>query len=206
MLLLILGGVGSGKSSYAAQWAVSLGRESIRFGCPPFPDKAGESGVPYSLPQGEARYAWTELAADSSMAAKFDLINHESNIFRADRRVLVVDSLSGWLRSEVSQARAAGIVPEHPGRLDPSGPPGRLLESLLAFQGKRIVVSEEPSAGLASDPWERWYAEELAAAVRRLAEESHAVYRLTAGLAAELKGHRVKRRKSKDEHLYPNGG
>jgi adenosyl cobinamide kinase/adenosyl cobinamide phosphate guanylyltransferase len=150
-------------------------------------------------------FAWHERPADSSLAATLNRINRESNIFRADRRVLVVDSLSGWLRDYLLRARQAGCDPGGPEDWAAS-PLQEVTAALLSFQGKRIVVSEEASAGLAEDPWERRYAWELAAAIRRLAEESHAVYRLTAGFAAELKGHRVNRGRTKDENLYPNRG
>lgn len=201
MLLLIIGGVGSGKSAYAMKWARSLGRESIRFSCPPFPIDGNR--LDYEEDSLSAGLAWKELAADSAMASSIDRINRESNVYLADRRVLVVDSLSGWFRAAIGHAKAAGQEPhalERPGE----GTIRELLEALLAYQGKRIVVAEEPYCGLCHDPWERLYAVELARAVRILAEESHAVYRLTAGMASEVKGHRVKRGNQTDEHLYPN--
>ncbi|WP_276354698.1 bifunctional adenosylcobinamide kinase/adenosylcobinamide-phosphate guanylyltransferase [Cohnella caldifontis] len=189
MLLLILGGVGSGKSAYAAQWAQSLGREAIRLSCPAFP---GEGSPPprTEAEPGPTGFVWKEWTADETLDAVITRINLESNLFRADRRVLVVDSLSGWLRAALRRDRIAGARPGTPGDGDDT-PLRRVVQAILAYQGKRIVVSEEPYAGLADDPWERRYAGELAEAVRRLAGESHAVYRLTAGFASELKGRRV---------------
>nr|WP_255570467.1 bifunctional adenosylcobinamide kinase/adenosylcobinamide-phosphate guanylyltransferase [Cohnella sp. CFH 77786] len=188
-MLLLIGGIGSGKSAYASEWARTLGREAIRFSCPTFPNGGSANPLP---PEPEpSSFAWTELAADGTMAAAIHRINRESNIFRADRRVLLVDSLSGWLRASIGRARGAGLEPE---ALSGNGGAllGELLDALLAYQGKRIVVTEEAAAGLAEDPWERLFAMELARAVRVLARESHAVYRLTAGLASEVKGRQVK--------------
>jgi adenosylcobinamide kinase / adenosylcobinamide-phosphate guanylyltransferase len=203
VLLLIIGGIGSGKSAYAVQWARSLGREAIRFSCPPFPNGGGR--IPLFPEHDGSGFAWKEMSADAAMAANLNIINHESNIFRADRRVLIVDSLSGWLRGSVQRAKQSGLEPAALGGRG-EGSPRELLDALLSFQGKRIVVTEEAAAGLADDPWERWFASELALAVRMLADESHALYRITAGWASEVKGHRVKRGNTKDEHLYPNRG
>ena len=191
MILLIVGGIGSGKSAFAEHWARTLGREAIRFSCPPWPDRGSGTAAPAagSDPYG---FVWKEMEAGPALAAKLSIVNRESNIFRADRRVIVVDSLSGWQRARIQRAKEAGMKPEGLGA-GGAGSLGELLASILAYQGKRIVVSEEATAGLAEDPWERLYAQELAHAIRTLAEESHALYRLTAGLAMEVKGHRVKR-------------
>ncbi len=193
MLLLVLGGIGSGKSAYAALWAASLGREAIRLSCPTFP--GGIAPVPDLPRPAAAGFAWREMEADENLAATLNRINRESNIFRADRRVLVVDSLSAWLRGSLHRDKQAG---KEPAGLD------EVLKALLSYEGKRIVVCEEAWAGLAEDPWERKFAGELARAVRLLAEESHAVYRMTAGFAAELKGYQVKRGNLQDENIHPN--
>lgn len=203
MLLLIVGGIASGKSAYAEQWAATLGREAIRLSCPSYPDDNRlnrSSGI-----SDASVFSWIEMPADERISATLHRINRESNVFRADRRVLVLDSLSGWLRGQARRARSAGrepadMNPDEPGSLR------ELVEALLLYEGKRIVVTEEAAIGLAEDPWERWYAAELAAAVRRLSEESHTLYRVTAGLAAEVKGYRVKRRNRIDEHIYPYRG
>lgn len=205
MLLLIAGGIASGKSDYASRWAMSLAREAILLSCPAFPgDGRGPQGFPSPEAMARTGFSLTEMPADAGLADTLNLINRESNIFRADRRVIVLDSLSGWLRARVRQAKLQGLEPAD-GAGTGSGGLRDVLDALLSFQGKRVVVTEEAAVGLGEDPWERWYASGLAGAIRELAEESHAVYRLTAGMAVQLKGQRVKRGIPKDEHLYPNG-
>jgi adenosylcobinamide kinase / adenosylcobinamide-phosphate guanylyltransferase len=200
MLLLIMGGMASGKSTYAAEWALSLGHEAIRLSCPPFPDE----GITEPLPAPENKregFAWMEMAADRDLASSLQLINRQSNIYRAETRVLIIDSLSGWLRGWASRAKETGWGPGAP-EPDVGDSLRAVLSALLSFEGKRIVITEEVMLGLAADPWDRWYAAELSAAVRLLAEKSHSVYRLTAGMAAEVKGHRVKRGIPKHEPIY----
>lgn len=199
MLWLIIGGIASGKSLFAERLAASVGRAGIRMhdlhGCPA--SETGASGE-VSARAGEKRsrdkdgFAWLRTEADASLASKLRAVNRESNPFRSDR-VVVVDSLSGWLRDRFSDAAPAGTAPPEP--IPPSVDLAleELMGELLSFQGKLIVVSEEPALGLFRDAWTEGYAYRLAGAQRRLSERSRKTYRLTAGIASEVKGYRVAR-------------
>jgi adenosyl cobinamide kinase/adenosyl cobinamide phosphate guanylyltransferase len=134
------------------------------------------------------------------LAKKLTAINLDSNFYRADRRVLVIDSLSGWLRGVYH--RMDGDAPEEEERIDSAW--REALEAILAFQGRMIVVTEELSAGLFMSAREQGFAYKLAYANRVLMEASEIVYRMTAGMAAELKGYRLKRGKTADENIYPD--
>jgi adenosylcobinamide kinase/adenosylcobinamide-phosphate guanylyltransferase len=180
LLLLVTGGYGCGKSAFAAERAISLGREAIRFSCASLP------GGP--LPDlvngpGENRFAWMEKTADAGLAAAIDKVNLASNFFRAENRVLVVDSLSGWLRAEALREETFAE------RAD------ALIQSVLDYEGRIIVVTEEASAGLLSDPREAAYIRTLAKANRMLAEASLAIYRMTLGLAVPIKNRPANERK-----------
>ncbi|MFD0671577.1 bifunctional adenosylcobinamide kinase/adenosylcobinamide-phosphate guanylyltransferase [Cohnella sp. GCM10027633] len=205
MLWLITGGIASGKTQFARRLAASVGKEGIRMGCAAFPapvgDDAGTLDSRASDRSGSA-FQWLHAEADASLAAKLRSVNRESNPFLADRRVLVVDSLSGWLRGAIGEARTADAAALESQVAEAFG---EVMDELLSYQGRLIVVAEEPAAGLHMDAWTQWYAFRLAGAIRALSERSRAVYRLTAGIATEVKGYRVNREDYEDENLYKNG-
>lgn len=187
MLWLITGGVGCGKSAFAEELAFTHGREGIKLSCPPFPalnrlDNSESSKL-------QVDFNWTYSDAGSNLADKLKAINMESNVFRADRRVLVIDSLSGVLRRVIQDTPSDSSDAEV--YIDVIW--NELLSSILTFQGKIIVVTEETSAGFSLDLREQWYTYKLAAVNRVLSEASSNQYRLTAGVATEIRGYRVKR-------------
>ncbi|MBB6669705.1 bifunctional adenosylcobinamide kinase/adenosylcobinamide-phosphate guanylyltransferase [Cohnella nanjingensis] len=210
MLLVVTGGIGCGKSAYAETLAESHGREAIRLACPAWPletkgaDKQA-AFAPEPEDPGPYGFAWSRLYADDRLSGHLNRINRSSNPFRADRRVVLMDSLSGWLRQLIADARAGSERCDLRVSAEGGDPLSRcrpgleaafrdVLGALLGFQGTRVVVTEDTIAGLASDPWERLYIGLLCEANRRLSEQAHGIYRLTSGLAAEVRGERVKRR------------
>ncbi|TFE28087.1 bifunctional adenosylcobinamide kinase/adenosylcobinamide-phosphate guanylyltransferase [Cohnella luojiensis] len=196
MLWLIIGGIGSGKTAFAEELALTVGREGIRLFCPPFPDNDNTTTQRYE--ETNADFPWEYSAADETLAHKLNAINLESNFYRADRRVIVVDSLSGWLRSVFNR-----IEPDYPdaqARIDAEWQ--EVLTAIVAFQGKIIVVTEDVAAGLFLGSRERDFLYKLAAANRRLVETSKVLYRITSGIAAEVKGYRLKRRHLTNENIY----
>lgn len=198
MLWLITGGVGSGKSAFAEELAFTLGREGIKLGCSSFP--ALSRKVPTNRNELCADFNWTYLDADEALADKLTAINLESNVFRADRRVLVIDSLSGLLRRIIQSA--AEESPDDELHIDAIWQ--EMLSSILSFQGKMIIVTEETAAGFSLNLREQWYIYKLAVSNRVLSEASRIQYRLTAGVATEVKGYRVKRGSLIDENIYPD--
>jgi len=218
MLWIVTGGVGCGKSAFAERWAAAHGREAIRLICPPWPsDEQAPDEAPHRFrepkerpqPHGGEAVTWTTFPADRLLTDRLNRINLQTNPFRADRKVVLLDSLSGWLRREVADARREGEdldaggsdFRRRQGRLEASV--GRLLQALLDFQGRRIVVTEQASAGLAADPWERWFVRALAEANRTLVERCDGMHLLVSGMALEWKGVRTKRGNTSDENIYP---
>ncbi|GIO13915.1 hypothetical protein J19TS2_34700 [Cohnella xylanilytica] len=228
MLWLVTGGVGSGKSAFAERWAAAHGREAIKLACPAWPNGNGRFEDEIAVSEENAKAAnWTTAPADHGLAERLRRINLRSNPFRASSRVVVVDSLSGWLRREVEETRKLfprAEAPSPPRRGRRRKPVeteevflrraallekalGEVVEELLSFDGSRIVVTEEAAAGLADDPWERWYVRQLAYANRRLGEASDGIHRLSFGIATEIKGTMIRERgTNRDENLYPNRG
>lgn len=202
MLWLVTGGIGSGKSAFADELAYVVGREGIRLSCPPFPERLIEAVIKGTDIGSDIRsdFTWTRSDADETLAKKLTAINLDSNFYRADRRVVVIDSLSGWLRGVYR--RIETDLPEAEEQVEAEW--REALEAILAFQGRVIVVTEELSAGLSMSVREQGYAYRLANANRKLMEFSEIVYRMTAGMATELKGYRLKRGSKTDENLYPD--
>ncbi|WP_268747738.1 bifunctional adenosylcobinamide kinase/adenosylcobinamide-phosphate guanylyltransferase [Cohnella kolymensis] len=113
----------------------------------------------------------------------------------------MVDSISGWLRALVSKAQPGNLRAVQP-QVEAAW--AEVLDAVLSFQGKMIVVTEDASAGLSLGSWEQWYTYKVADANRTLAEASHTFYRVNAGVAAEVKGYRVKRGNIHHENIYPD--
>ncbi|KIL35984.1 hypothetical protein SD71_11660 [Cohnella kolymensis] len=79
MLWLISGGIASGKSAFAEELALSVGREAICLSCPALPEAQiydRERQHPH-----EADFCWTDTDADDTLAAKIKFINVQSNFF-----------------------------------------------------------------------------------------------------------------------------
>jgi adenosylcobinamide kinase/adenosylcobinamide-phosphate guanylyltransferase len=195
MLWIVTGGIGSGKSAFAEAWAAAHGREAIKLACPPWPGAcgAGEEGEAAGSANRGRR---TLLPADRALAERLNRINLLSNPFRASDRVVIVDSLSGWLRQAVEEIRS--VSPEETEetfRLRTAKLEAALREvvgALLGFEGRLLVVTEDTPGGLARDPWERWYLRELSSANRRLSDACDGLHHLVAGVATELKSPRKK--------------
>jgi adenosylcobinamide kinase/adenosylcobinamide-phosphate guanylyltransferase len=197
MLWLVTGGIGCGKSEFAEELALTLGREAIRLTCPSF---LNYSTIEEREVGDHTHFSWTHSDADETLANKLNAINLESNIFRADRRVIVIDSLSGWLRGAFHRIQAE--IPESEARIE--AVKLEVLAAILSYQGQMIVVTEDIAAGLSMSSRELAFTYKLAAANRVLLEASHTVYRMTAGMATEVKGYRLKRGKLSHENIYPN--
>ncbi|TVX98322.1 bifunctional adenosylcobinamide kinase/adenosylcobinamide-phosphate guanylyltransferase [Cohnella terricola] len=189
MLWVVTGAIGSGKSDFAVELALSAGSEGIRLSCPPFPFP-NSTDHSRAAKERDGKFLWTSSEADESLAHKLHAINMESNIFRAERRVIVVDSLSGWLRLMYNPKADRGTDMEK--WVDARW--RETLEAICSFEGKIIIVTEEPSAGLDMPPIERDFVYRLAAANRKLMASGATFYRMTAGMATEVKGYRLKRR------------
>ncbi|WP_147423848.1 bifunctional adenosylcobinamide kinase/adenosylcobinamide-phosphate guanylyltransferase [Cohnella endophytica] len=191
MLWTITGGIGSGKSVFAEELARTVGHEGIRLSCSPFPGNENRTDSLACSSRNDASFLWAESDADDMLANKLNSINLESNIFRADRRVLLLDSLSGWLRG--LYYRIDDRQPEAEDRIEAAWE--QALKAIFSFEGKLIVVTEEAFGGLSVSARELSYARRLSKANRRLTEESKVFYRMTSGMATEVKGYRINQAK-----------
>lgn len=181
MIIGATGHTGSGKTTFLLDYAMSLGREGILLTTginpevimPKLPNRMG--------------FKWEVVDTTLDLPSILNRINWESNIFRADRRVIVIKDISGYLTAcHHSLADETAGIEEYEERMNRYRM--ELEDAIIAFQGKVCVVSNEPSSltPFMSDR-ERCFHKQLAAFNLHMAEHSHAWYWLSSGRAVEMR-------------------
>lgn len=190
MIIGITGGHGSGKTSFALSYAAGFGREGLYL-----------STLHISLPDGmpdSSRCRWQHLQAGEELPGLLHRINEESNLFRAERRVVVVDSITSYLagvHAQLWKKRPEGDNEEYDAIYieEIVAARKRLQEALFAFQGKLFLITNDPPAYTPfTDPKEQSYIIEHAALNRDLARRSHQWFRLEAGMPEEVSARRFR--------------
>lgn len=170
--LLVLGGIGSGKSQYA---------ESLLAGSPSTPDPAGGTGV--TDPAGGAD-ATAASGADGGVrrvtpepGADLPALARALAEAKPDE-VLLVDELTGWLPTG--------------GRADRAEKPGAEIDALVAAvracPARLVLVSSEVGLSTPSTAANRRLADALGALNHAVAEATDAVVLVVAGQPSWLKG------------------
>lgn len=187
MIIGITGGHGSGKTSFALSYAAGFGREGLYL-------TTSHTSLPDVLPD-LTHCRWQHLSAGEELPGLLHRINEESNLFRAERRVVVVDSATSYLtgvHAQLWNKRPDGDNGENKEQ-DAIYIEGiaaarkRLKDALLAFQGKLFLITNDPPAYTPfTDPKERSYIIEHAALNREIARRSHQWFRLEAGRPEEV--------------------
>lgn len=190
MIIGITGGHGSGKTSFALSYAAGFGREGLYL-----------STLHTSLPDGmpdSSRCRWQHLQAGEELPGLLHRINEESNLFRAERRVVVVDSVTSYLagvHAQLWKKRPEGDNEEYDAiYIEEIAAARKLLqEALFAFQGKLFLITNDPPAYTPfTDPKEQSYIIEHAALNRELARRSHQWFRLESGMPEEVSARRFR--------------
>ncbi|NGP57761.1 adenosylcobinamide-phosphate guanylyltransferase [Paenibacillus thiaminolyticus] len=190
MIIGITGGHGSGKTSFALSYAAGFGREGLYL-----------STLHTSLPDGmpdSSRCRWQHLQAGEELPGLLHRINEESNLFRAERRVVVVDSVTSYLagvHAQLWKKRPEGDNEEYDAIYieEIAAARKRLQEALFAFQGKLFLITNDPPAYTPfTDPKEQSYIIEHAALNRELARRSHQWFRLESGMPEEVSARRFR--------------
>lgn len=190
MIIGITGGHGSGKTSFALSYAVGFGREGLYL-------TTSHTILPDGMPDSP-RCRWQHLSAGEELPGILHRINEESNLFRAERRVVVVDSATSYLagvhaqlwkkRPDVANQDDDAIYRE-----EIAAARKRLQDALLAFQGKLFLITNDPPAYTPfTDPKERSYIIEHAALNREMARRSYQWFRLEAGVPEEVSSRRFR--------------
>lgn len=185
MIIGATGHTGSGKTTFLLGYAMSLGREGIVLTAGVDPES-----IMSKLPDRNG-FKWEVVETNIELPAILDRINRASNIFRADRRVIVIKDISGYLAAchhHLLSDATAGIE-EYEKRMIEYRI--KLENSIVSFQGKVCIVSNEPASltPFMSDQ-ERCFHQELAAFNLHMAEHSHVWYWVSSGREVELRTNR----------------
>jgi len=184
LLVMITGGTGSGKTSFALQLATTFGQTGMWL-VSRWPDKDREQVASSS-------YTWKIIETDPLLPEIIDTINVQSNPYTARNRVIVVDSIAVWLYGEV-KAASSQHLDEKTMSIHIEKRVEQLVQSILAYQGAILVITNEMNSG-----WDetaahlRLFHEWLPAVNARLAARSKQLYLLTSGIAVELLSKQVK--------------
>ncbi|WP_232278780.1 bifunctional adenosylcobinamide kinase/adenosylcobinamide-phosphate guanylyltransferase [Paenibacillus sp. 481] len=176
----IIGSTGSGKTSFALHYASTFGREGLYV-------ITNRTIVPEALPE-VSLMSWKTVETDHLLPSMLHRINNGSNLFRADRRVLVIDSLSSYF---ISWHEA---LLEEQGECDSSAyaehvATARLAleEAILSFQGKLFLITNEaPLITPFMSKQEQSFARELAKLNAVVLRRCDQLFRMTAGIPQEL--------------------
>lgn len=130
MIIGVTGGNGSGKTSFALYYATTYGREGfyvITRGTPLLDD----------LP-APPHFTWQMIDTKYALPDVLHRINEQSNMYRADRRVLVVDSVTSHLCCTHER-----IMDGLEDKLDYAEYVARLTAARIAFARGVIFLSRE---------------------------------------------------------------
>lgn len=181
--MMITGGIGSGKSSFALRYATGFGREGIRI-VTLRPGNNDEQPMPASIP-------WQIIETEQSMPEVLNLLNLKSNPFRADRRVIVADSLAMDLY-RVIEAVSQAMEEESSLERYLSECVDEIVNAVTSYQGMLFVITNELNSWDEKIVWKRLFYKWLAIMNRRIAAKSDQVFLLTAGIAVEITSKRVR--------------
>jgi len=170
LLITVTGGIGSGKTRFALEYAARISREGI------YLSTGDHDPVIPELPS--AHYRAIQAGNGQHLTEVLHQINRESNLFLADQRIVIVDSLTAWMAAgfratdDLDQQRSETQL---------------LLDALLSYQGKLLVITNEMHGSLYPSEEERIFAARMASVNRALQAHSEQMYLLISGLAVDLK-------------------
>ncbi|MFB5674627.1 bifunctional adenosylcobinamide kinase/adenosylcobinamide-phosphate guanylyltransferase, partial [Paenibacillus terreus] len=178
MLIMVTGGIGTGKTKFALSMAARLAREGIYISAPGR-TAAGTSAAACELPPSYHR-----IIVDQEMPLPnvLEHLNLESNIFRADRRIVIVDSITGCLKEEFG---SGPLQQAERRRLEVKAE--RLSDKLLNYQGMLLVITNEVYPMLHPGEEEALFSRLISRLNMEMAARADKVFQLTAGLAVDLK-------------------
>ncbi|MGC5771001.1 bifunctional adenosylcobinamide kinase/adenosylcobinamide-phosphate guanylyltransferase [Paenibacillus pabuli] len=175
MLITVTGGIGSGKTRFALSYAAGISREGI------YLSTGDHDPVIPELPS--AHYRAIQAGNGQHLTEVLHQINRESNLFLADQRIVIVDSLTAWMAAGF---RASDDLDHQ--RLETQ----QLLDALLSYQGKLLVITNEMQGSLYPSEEERIFAARMASINRALQKYSEQMYILVSGLAVDLKAQQIR--------------
>lgn len=175
LLITVTGGIGSGKTRFALKYAAQISREGV------YLSTGDHDPVIPELPS--AHYRAIQAGNGLRLAELVTQINRESNLFLADQRIVIIDSLTSWMAAGF---RAAEDLDQQ--RMETQ----HLLDALLSYQGKILVITNEMHGSLYPSEKERIFAARMASVNRILQTHAEQMYMLVSGLVIDLKAQQVR--------------
>lgn len=188
MIIGVTGSTGSGKTSFAMHYAATFGREGFYM-------TTRRTPLPDELP-APPHFTWQTIDTECALPEVLHRINKQSNMYRADRRVLVIDSVTSYLHGAHEQ-----IVEEMDNKQDLAEYAARLTaarmelqEALFIFQGKLFIITNEPPGYTPfTNPLEVEYIVQHAALNRELVKRSTQWFRMTSGIPEDISAKRKRK-------------
>lgn len=173
MLIMVTGGVSSGKTRFALSYASRLAREGIYVTATDNQDRLDELRTP-------ARLRTIHISAEHSLPDVLDHINRESNLFAAERRIVVVDSLTAWLAGEMKSCWNTADRMKIKAKVE------LLKEVIVSYQGLLLIVTNEMHGSFHPSEDEKCFLSWMTEVNHLIASRSDQVFMLISGIAAEI--------------------
>lgn len=188
MIIGVTGSTGSGKTSFALHYAATFGHEGF------YMTTQGTS-PPDELP-APPHFTWQTIDTEYALPEVLHRINEQSNMFRADRRVLVIDSVTSYLCGVHKK-----IMDDLGNKQDHTAYTARLTaarmelqEALFIFQGKLFIITNEPPGYTPfTNQLEVEYIVQHAALNRELVKRSSQWFRMTSGIPEDISAKRKRK-------------
>ncbi|WP_166242200.1 bifunctional adenosylcobinamide kinase/adenosylcobinamide-phosphate guanylyltransferase [Paenibacillus turpanensis] len=184
MVVLVTGGARSGKSSFAEKYAAKLGSEGIYVATAQAYDEEMQHRIAlHAKRRNEAGFPWLTVEKPFELAELLQQINKESNLFRFEKRVILVDCMTLWLsnwllRFEHEEQCEEAVMQKIE----------RMCEVLRDYQGPVVLVTNEVGYGIVPEyKLGRRFRDLSGWMNQRLASISKEVFLVTAGIPIELK-------------------
>lgn len=191
-LILVLGGVRSGKSAYAQELAQQLGEHRVLFVATA---EAGDEEMArrIAVHRQSRPPTWRTLEAPRNVGKAIGRSLEDASVVLVDCMTLLVSNVILALSESPESFQAERAVQQ-----EVQG----LLQACQTSTATSIVVSNEVGLGLVPDnPLGRLYRDLLGQANQALAAHAEAVYLMVAGLAVELKALSLPRRSGIDHSV-----
>ncbi len=184
MIVTVTGGARSGKSTFAEKYAARLGAEGIYVATAQIYDDEMRRRIDLHADRRvSSSFPWITVEQPYDVAELLKQINRESNLFRAERRVVLIDCLTLWLsnwllRLESEPEPEAAVM----GKIE------ELCGALKDFQGTVLLVTNEVGYGIVPEyKLGRMFRDLSGVMNQRAAAISKQVFLVTMGIPVELK-------------------
>lgn len=176
---MVTGGVSSGKTQFALSYASTLAREGI------FITKEEAKPLPETL-KAPSKLRKIHMSSHQSLPDILDHINKESNLYLADRRIVIIDSLTSWMLSEMKNCWNSADQLRLQAKIE------QLKEVIFSYQGILLIITNEMQGVFHPSQDEERFITSMAECNRLIALKSDYVFLLSSGIATEISKNRIR--------------